>query len=97
MLGDFQVAAEIGVLLVGFALGIAWLRSQLVRQRHEELEELADTRGQRVEDLEKRLAEQNERILHLEGQMAAMLALKTSEIVSGVTEILIPIIQGNDT
>lgn len=95
VLGNFQVAVEVGVLLVGFALGIAWLRSQLVRQRHMELEELANTRGLRVEDLEKRVAEQNERIIHLEGQMSAMISLKTAEIVDGVTEILIPLINAN--
>lgn len=94
MLGDFQVFVELALLISGIAgavaLGAIWLRSQLVRQRHIELEELAETRGHRIEDLEKRVEAQDKRIAFLEGQIESLMQLKTKDIVDGVIDGLTP-------
>lgn len=71
-------------VLVTVILGAVWVRSGLVKQRHEELEELAETRGHRIGDLEKQVAELRTEVAHLRGQVDALQALKVQTIVDGV-------------
>lgn len=84
------------IQLVTFAVIVAaaavWLKSALVKQRHQELEELANTRGERVEDLEARLAELKIEVEQLKGQMNAIQALKATEIATEVVTQLSPIL-----
>ena len=86
----FTELVAFGTLAIG---GLVWLRSSLVRSRHEELEKLADTRGERITDLEKRVDDQTAHINRLEGKVDAALALKQEQIAEGVVEILIPFLE----
>lgn len=92
-----EQTARIIIELFGFAViatgGLVWLRSSLVKSRHEELEKLADTRGERIRDLEATVKRQGEQIQRLEGKIDAVAGLKTEEIAQGVVEILIPFLE----
>ena len=61
-----------------------YLRSTLSKQRTTELEELASTRGQRIDDLERKVEVLSEHISKLEGQIDMLTALKTDAIIDGV-------------
>jgi TolA-binding protein len=76
------------VNLLGFAAvvfaGVVYLRSALVKQRHEELEQLAETRGNRIEDLKEEVDKLRTEVANLSGQIQAIQGLKTTEIITGV-------------
>ena len=61
-----------------------YLRSALSKQRTKELEDLASTRGERIDDLEKKVDSLSEHIQKLEGQIEMLTALKTDAIIDGV-------------
>lgn len=73
------------VMVAGAAI---WLKSTLAKQRHEELEELADTRGHRIQDLEKQVINLQEKVTHLEGRFQALQDLKVEAIANHVVEKL---------
>lgn len=68
--------------------GAVYIRSALVKQRHSELEQLADTRGERIKDLEAQLLRVETRLAQLEGQMHAIQAIKAEEIAMEVARLL---------
>jgi 50S ribosomal subunit-associated GTPase HflX len=76
------------IQIVGFAIAVAaaavWLKSSLVKQRHEELENLAETRGHRVADLEHRVQELHDQVAELRGEVRAIQDLKAEEIADAV-------------
>ena len=76
------------IQLVGFFIIVAsaavWLKSSLVKQRHMELEELADTRGKTIEDLKNKVASLESEMATLRGQMQALQGLKATEIADEV-------------
>ena len=91
-LGNFDVFLNVALIIGSIAAGALWLRSQLVKQRHEELSELAETRGHRIGDLEAKVEAQGTRITYLEGQIDAITKLKTDQIVDGVLAGIAPLI-----
>lgn len=82
-----NIAGDV-IQLIGFAVAVAaaavWLRSSLTKQRHEELENLAVTRGHRVADLELRVQELHDQVAELRGQVRAIQDLKAEEIADAV-------------
>lgn len=56
MFDDFSLLLQFAGFAVVVGGASVWLRSQLAKQNHEEVQELADTRGHRIEDLEKEVA-----------------------------------------
>jgi phage shock protein A len=81
---SFSLMVQIITFMVSVAAAAIWLRSALVKQRHEELEQLADTRGKRVEDLENKVGELRGEVENLKGQMQALRDLKAVEIAREV-------------
>jgi len=73
--------AGFGVIVGAAAV---WLKSSLVKQRHEDLELLAETRGERIKDQDKRIADLEKSVSELRGQMQAIQALKSVEIAEEV-------------
>lgn len=78
------------VLVVG---GVVWLRSDLTKERCKEAQELADTRGDRIQDLENHQKRMEIEIAELRGQVDMLRQLKTSEIIDGVVGGIIPFLQ----
>lgn len=76
------------IQVVSFAVIVAaatvWLRSSVVKQHHEELSILADTRGHRIDDLESEVKQLRDEVKRLDGQMAGLQSLKASEIANEV-------------
>lgn len=86
---------SVGQLVVGLVVVVAavagaavYIRSSLVQQRHRELKDLADTRADRIAELEKKVEEQGHKITQLEGQMQAIQAIKAKEIALEVVRML---------
>jgi TolA-binding protein len=84
------------VLTAGAAV---WLRANIRKQNHKELQELAETRGQRIGDQDDKIRRQDDKIRELEfklaelnGQIQAMQALKASEIAD---EVVVRLNNGN--
>lgn len=83
----------VGATLVAIVAAAVWLRSSLVRQNQDELARLAQTRGERIEDLEKEVQELREHVLRLEGQVQALMSFKTEDVADAVEERLRPILE----
>lgn len=81
---------QFATFFVMVALSAVWLRSSLVKQRQSELAELANTRGDRIEDLEKELRAMEIRLSTLEGAYAGLQAMKATEIADEVMTRLAP-------
>lgn len=79
---------QIAAFVVTVGAAAIWLKSALVKQRHQELEELADTRGKRIEDLETKLGELRSEMEGLKGQMALLREFKAEEIAEAVASKL---------
>lgn len=90
MLGEFTQVANLGLLLAAVAVAALWTRSNLVKQRHEELEQLANTRGERIEDLQARIMELEAWKERMEGKIEALELLKVDQIVVGVVAGVVP-------
>lgn len=83
------------ILFSGIIAGAAvYVKSSVQRQRHEELKDLADTRGQRVEDLERDVRHLEGRVAELEGELRAYRSLLEKGIAHGVAQELIPLLNG---
>jgi len=76
--------------MVSVMAAAVWLRSALVKQRHSELAELAYTRAERIDDLEKELRQMETRLATLEGAYAGLQAMKATEIAEEVIVRLAP-------
>jgi phage shock protein A len=76
------------IQLAGFVVAVAgaavWLKSALVKQRHEELEQLAETRGQLVSDLKAQVVRQGREIDELRAQVRVIRELLDSNIAEEV-------------
>lgn len=83
---------QLVITLIVFGAGIIaaaiYIKSALVRQRHEELQGLADTRGKRIEDLEHEIRQLTQKLSQLEGRVAALQGLKATEIADEVVSRL---------
>jgi hypothetical protein len=83
--------------LTGFAVIVAgatvWLRSALSKQRTKELELLAKTRGDRIEDQNDRIDALEETVGDLVAELRALTTLKVSEIADAVVVGLKPFLE----
>jgi TolA-binding protein len=81
---DPSIALNLAGVAVAVVAAAIWLKSALVKQRHEELEQLAETRGNRIEDLKEEVDKLRTEVANLSGQIQAIQGLKTTEIITGV-------------
>ena len=79
-----------GVAASALVVGI----SQVRKQRADELEDLADGRGKKIEDLESELATLRADLKKVEGQLEAYQSIKAQEIALEVARMLAPMLQG---
>lgn len=70
--------------LVVMVLAAVWLRSELVKQRHKELEELVETRGNRISDLKAQIDRQGREIKALQSKVETLEELFTTDIAERV-------------
>jgi hypothetical protein len=75
------------VVLVVVPTGFAVHRS-LLKQKNEELESLARTRGEALHDRDERIESLELRVEHLEGMMEAIQRIKSEEIAVEVVRLL---------
>lgn len=83
---DWGIVLQFAAFLFVIAGAVVWLRATVSRTNHEELEKLASTRGERIDDLE-------ETVRRLESELAktnARLDLMTTEFAR---EIAIQVIE----
>lgn len=76
-------------ILTAIVGGAVYIKSSLVRQRSDELSELAATRGDRILDLEAEVHRMQERIAKLEGAYEALEGLKVDKIADAVVARLV--------
>jgi TolA-binding protein len=81
---DISVLIQIAGFAVIVGAAAVWLKSSLAKQRHEDLELLAETRGERIKDQDKRIADLEQSVSELRGQMQALQGLKSLEIAQEV-------------
>jgi len=55
-MGDYTAVIQLVTFISALAAAAIWLRSAVVKQNHEELESLAETRGEIIEDLRSKVA-----------------------------------------
>ena len=76
-------------VIVGVA-GVAYLVSVVRRDSHRETKDLADTRGQRIDDLEEEVDRLKGKVAKLEDYLAAYQSIKHEEIAIEVARLLEP-------
>lgn len=96
---------QFGIVLATFAAvvagGVFYVRSEVAKAKASELKQLADTRGLRIEDLEKKMARVEAAwaadskqfkadIARLQGQIEAYQSIKAEEIAVEVARLLGP-------
>lgn len=91
-----SAAVGIAVVLGSVAAGAVWLRTSIVKQNHKELEQLVETRGNRIDDLESKVTELRNEVAMLRGELVAILEIKHTEIADAVHEKLLPYFVGTD-
>jgi len=81
------ILTVVGVVIVVISSAV-WLRSNLVKQRHSELEQLSDTRGERIKDLAARLDDYDVKFLKMEGRLEYLEARDTRLIGEETADII---------
>lgn len=81
---DFVALQQFIGFVVVVALAAIWVRSALVKQHHRELEELVETRGNRISDLKAQIDRQGAEIKQLQAKVTALDDLFTSDIAERV-------------
>lgn len=77
---EWNIVFQAIISAVMVVAAAVWLKSSLVKQRHQELENLAATRGERVGDLEARIEELRSKVAALRSEVDALYKLKAVEI-----------------
>jgi cell division protein FtsB len=89
---EFSFDFTLLLQLAGFAVIVGgaavWLLSALRKQRTDELQNLATTRGHRIEDLEAEIAELRREVAEVRGQMNALRDLKVEAMAAAVVDKL---------
>ena len=87
---DWGRTVEIAVAFIAFAGILAaasvYIRSGIRKEHHEEVEDLAETRGKVIQDLREKVDRLEELIANQQGQIDMLRAMKTQEIVDGVVK-----------
>ncbi len=90
MIETLTSAVGLAVIAASVIAGAIWLRSSIVKQSHKELEQLVETRGNRIDDLEGKVGELQTEVAMLRGELVAILELKHTEIADAVHKKLLP-------
>lgn len=94
-LGDVPILVQLAAIILSIAAAAIWLRSTIVKTRHDELERLADTRKETIADLraerkedkerhDAQISELQQKVSRLQGQMELMQRLKVEEFADAV-------------
>lgn len=81
---------QIVVFVVLGVAGLSYLASLVRRDSHRETRDLADTRGQRIDDLEEEVDRLKVKMAKLEDYLAAYQSIKHEEIATEVARLLEP-------
>jgi ribosomal protein L29 len=90
---DLSQAINLGILLAGVVAAAIYIKSSIQKQRHDELENLAATRGNTIQDLRSEMEDLRREVAELRGQYNALQALKVDQIANAVIAKLV----GDDT
>jgi membrane protein implicated in regulation of membrane protease activity len=84
LLGNFLI----GLVMFGAVIVAAsiYIRSAIRKEHHDEVEDLAETRGKVIQDLRDKVARLEEQVQNQQGQIDMLREMKTQEIVEGVVE-----------
>jgi uncharacterized membrane protein YhiD involved in acid resistance len=83
-------ALQITVFIILGVAGLAYLFSLVRRDSHRETKDLADTRGERIDDLEETVARLKMKMAKLEDYLSAYQSIKHEEIAVEVARLLEP-------
>jgi hypothetical protein len=81
---------QVAVFVILGAAGVAYLLSIIRKDSHQETKELAETRGDRIGDLEQEVVRLGRKVDHLEGALEAYQRIKADEIAVEVARLLEP-------
>ena len=81
---------QIAVFVIVGVAGLAYLVSLVRRDSHRETKDLANTRGERIDDLEDLVESLTGRVTVLEAQIEAVESIKAKEIAVQVATLLEP-------
>jgi len=87
---QIPTALQIAVFVILGVAGLAYLFSLTRRDSHRETRNLADTRGERIDDLEEVVERLKTKVAKLEDQYAAYQSIKHEEIAIEVARLLEP-------
>ncbi len=79
---------EILLIVASIVGGGVWLRSDIAKKRHVELEQLVATRGDTIEDLRDEITDMRREMDEMKGEMKALRNFKAEEIADKVVERL---------
>jgi dephospho-CoA kinase len=81
-----DLAALINVAVFAAIVGAAviYMASMARKQNHNAVKDLANTRGDKIEDQEGEIAELRERIIRLEGQVELVLSRKFDDLANDI-------------
>jgi len=78
--------------VIGFAVVVfgaaVYLKSETQRSNNQELKDLVDTRGEKIDDLRIEMKEMRREMDEMRGQMKLLQSLKAEEIAQRVVELL---------
>ncbi len=87
---QIPVFLQVAVFVILGVSGLAYLASLVRRDSHRETKDLADTRGQRIDDLEEQVERLKTKMAKLEDYLAAYQSIKHEEIATEVARLLEP-------
>lgn len=87
---QIPAAIQITVFIILGVAGLAYLTSLVRRDSHRETRDLADTRGERITDLETQVGRLKTKVAKLEDYLAAYQSIKHEEIAVEVARLLEP-------
>ena len=87
---QIPVALQAAVFIILGVAGIAYLVSVVRKDSQRETQELANTRGKRIDDLEKEVRRLRDKVENLQGALEAYQRIKAEEIAVEVARLLEP-------
>ena len=95
---DVNVILNIILFSGIIAAAAIYITSQTRKENHAETKELADTRGEKIDDLQDEIDKMKQRMLKQDGKIELLLSAKFNELaVNTATQVLIELhrLQGN--
>ena len=91
---DWGRVLEVGIAFIVFAGILAaasvYIRSGIRKEHHEEVEDLAETRGKVIQDLREKVDNLEKMVGQMQGQIDMLQKMNAQEIVDGVVVVGVP-------